>query len=390
MDPFIIFYVLIGVVIGSVTGLIPGFHPNTVAIIFLNFIFTNSFNSSITLISVAVTHSFVDFIPSVFFGAPDPDTALSILPGHKMLMSGNAYKAIKLTVMGGIISLIIILILLPVFVFTIEKINSIISPVIPWILILISMMMFLKDRNVWSIVIFTLSGMLGYITLSHNMLGNFTLLPLLTGLFGISTLIKSLMDKTEIPEQRKTDEQVDKVLRGGFIGTLAGILVGFLPGVGAAQATFISKEVVRSDEENFMIAIGGVNTSVTVFSIIVLWLIGKTRTGITVAISELVDFLTLSDVVVLLGSVLLAGGLAAIITLKLAKLLLNFFRKIDYMKLNLVTIIFLTSITFFFTGFLGIFILFISASIGMVCILSGTKRSYMMASIILPTIINLI
>ena len=50
---------------------------------------------------MAITHTFIDFIPSIFLGAPDEDSVLSILPGHKLLLKGYAYTGIILTLYGS-------------------------------------------------------------------------------------------------------------------------------------------------------------------------------------------------------------------------------------------------------------------------------------------------
>ncbi len=54
---------------------------------------------------MAITHTFLDFIPSVFLGCPDTDTSLSVLPGHELLKQGKAYEAIALTAYGGLMAI---------------------------------------------------------------------------------------------------------------------------------------------------------------------------------------------------------------------------------------------------------------------------------------------
>jgi len=78
---------LFGVVCGAITGIIPGLHVNTVgAFIFASSPFLlNSFSPEylgVFLISMSISHSMIDFIPSMFLGVPEEGTVLSILPGH--------------------------------------------------------------------------------------------------------------------------------------------------------------------------------------------------------------------------------------------------------------------------------------------------------------------
>jgi len=115
----IIVFTLIGCIAGIVTGLVPGIHVNNVAYMVLAFssalvtlamlLFGWALPSAsqITImvcslvIGNAITHTFLDFIPSVFLGAPDDDTALSVLPGHRMVLAGRGYEAVKCSVIGS-------------------------------------------------------------------------------------------------------------------------------------------------------------------------------------------------------------------------------------------------------------------------------------------------
>ena len=46
------------------------------------------------IVSTGTVHTFLNYIPSALIGAPDGDTALSLLPGHRMLLSGNAARGV--------------------------------------------------------------------------------------------------------------------------------------------------------------------------------------------------------------------------------------------------------------------------------------------------------
>ena len=389
MDFFIIIlYVFLGILFGIITGLIPGLHPNTVAALAVGFSF-NPFLISVVIISAAITHTFLDFIPSIFLGAPDPGTAMSVLPGHELMMKGRGYEAIKLTVVGGIVSLIITIIILPGLIMFIKNFYDIIRTSIPWILVMISSYMFLKDKKIWGIVVFTLAGVFGYIVLRNNFIGDMVLFPMLTGLFGMSTITYSLRRKTKIPEQGKDVEIVEKneYLLGGLIGSLSGILVGLLPGIGSAQASFLSREIIKDNSNRkFMIAIGGVNTTVAILSLLALWLIGTPRSGVASVVGRLLN-LSFGDVVVFMGVMIMASGIAGLITILIGKKSVHFFKKINYIYLNVIIIVLLAVMIFVFTGLLGLLVASLSTVIGLFCIFSGTRRTYLMACLIVPTVL---
>lgn len=385
----VIFFSILGFCLGILTGLIPGIHPNTVSMFLLGFLSMDPFLVSVLIVSTAVTHTFFDFIPSIIFGAPNPDTALSVLPGHRMMMDGRAYEAIYLTVVGGIVSLFLILAFLPFVSIFIKFFWTTVKNNIHWILISIVFFMFLRDRKPFGVVVFTLSGILGLLMLKNNILGGNELFPMLSGLFGFSTILYSSMKDHRIPKQRENTRSLGKkdVFVGGIVGSISGILVGLLPGIGAAQATFLSQEVLRKKSpERFMIAIGGVNTVVAVVSLLSLWLIEKPRSGVSVVVNQLIN-LGLVDVVVFVGAILFVSGISGALTLLLSKRFVNLFRKIDYGYLNILIILLMGVIVFALSGVVGILLASLSTLIGMTCILSGTRRTYLMGCLIVPTIL---
>src|SRR3989344_277670 len=109
----LIIALIIGVLIGTITGLTPGLHINLI-ITFLSLSFfekiisSNPFPMSIFIVSLSITHIITDFIPSILLGAPEEDSYLSILPGHRMLLEGRGYEAITLCIYGSISSILFI------------------------------------------------------------------------------------------------------------------------------------------------------------------------------------------------------------------------------------------------------------------------------------------
>ena len=113
---------IIGVLAGTISGVTPGIHINLISAVLLavsSFLLVKFAITPIVLVvflvSMAITHTFVDFVPSIFLGAPDEDNFLSILPGHEMLIKGEAYSAVVYTLYGSLSALAIILIFSPIF-----------------------------------------------------------------------------------------------------------------------------------------------------------------------------------------------------------------------------------------------------------------------------------
>jgi len=98
---------IFGVFLGCLTGLIPGFHVNNVALIALS-LSPIAVGIGIPLDAVAgiivacgTVHTFLNYIPSALVGAPDDNMALALLPGHRMLISGQAAQGVAYSARGS-------------------------------------------------------------------------------------------------------------------------------------------------------------------------------------------------------------------------------------------------------------------------------------------------
>ncbi|MFP4117197.1 MAG: tripartite tricarboxylate transporter permease [Candidatus Aenigmatarchaeota archaeon] len=384
-------FLLAGVLIGILTGLIPGFHPNLIATLAVSYAFFSPLSSSVLLVSAGVTNTFVNFIPAVYLGAPSASTALSVLPGHKLLLKGRGREAIRLTVVGGLVSVFLATALFPVLYFGLETAYGALESYIPYLLIGIILYMVWKDRRVDSVFFFFLSGLLGYVVLEHNFIGTMhDLFPLLAGLFGIPMLVHSFRKDPKIPMEDRSIEHISsrEVLREGTLGSIAGIIVGLLPGIGSAQATYLVREVTDEDSERgFMLAIGGVNTSNILVSVFAVYLIGKGRSGVAVSIQNLIQNITFNEVTVLVLTGLISAGLAAAAAIYLARHSLRLFRNLNYRKLCMAVMVFIFSVSGLLTGLKGLAVAAVASFIGLSCLLSGSRRSYLMGSILFPVIL---
>lgn len=77
----LIIALFLGIFIGSLTGIAPGIHINLVSamvVAFSGFLleFFPPVALVVFLVSLAMTHTFIDYIPSIFLGAPDENNFL--------------------------------------------------------------------------------------------------------------------------------------------------------------------------------------------------------------------------------------------------------------------------------------------------------------------------
>ena len=398
----ILIAILAGILAGIVTGLIPGIHINLVSLL-LVFIsgfflgFTSPLVLGVFIISMAVTHTFLDVIPSVFLGAPDSDTALIVLPGHKLLMKGMGFEAVKLATIGSLLCLVVTIVLIPFVLSFVPVIYEFIQPHIGIILILVVAFMILKEKGISGVLrggfVFFISGVLGIIVLSIPNLEQ-PLFPMLSGLFGISMLLISLSDNVKIPKQSITEMiKIDKKELAKTIaaGTFSGSLTALFPGLGAAQAAILGSQLTgKVGEYAFIIMVGGINTVNFTFSLVTLYTLQKARNGAVVAVLEILKSIDFPGLVVFLCVALIVGGIATFLTLRITRVFAKFITKINYPSLCLCVIGFICLLVLYFSSWLGLLILIISTFIGMLATLLNVKKSHAMGCLLLPVILYFI
>jgi putative membrane protein len=389
----------IGILAGIFTGLIPGIHINLVSLlvvsssVYLLNIFSLT-SLGIFIIAMAITHTFLDTLPAIFLGAPDADTALGVLPGHKLLLEGKGYEAIKLTVIGSLSSLILALFLFPLFIIIVPNIYESIQPFIGFLLLAIVLYMILiekgKNQKFWASYIFLAAGILGIITLTMPNL-NQPLFPLLSGLFGVSMLIVSLSNKVAIPKQHITDTiklPRSENIRALTAGTFSGSFVSFFPGLGPAQAAILGSQIMgKLSTYSFLILIGSINTVNMLVSLVSLYTINKARNGAVLAIRELLTTIDLNLLLIFLGTAFVAGGIATFLALFLAKIFIKVIERVNYSMLAISVIVLITLMVFYFSSWLGLLILIVATAIGIIPNVVNVKRSHSMGCLMLPVIL---
>src|SRR3989339_296245 len=368
----ILIAILLGVTAGTLTGLTPGIHINLIGVLLVSLSLTSFSQMDPTIlilfiVAMSITHTFIDFIPSIFLGCPDTDTELSILPGHELLKNGQGYQAVMLTNYGSLFSVILISIITIPSIFILPSIYSLTKPLIPYLLI------------------FLITGILGLCVLNNEFLKEL-LLPLLTGLFGSSMLIISIKNKMQIPKQEITNPKT-KYFRPMFGALIASPFCCFLPGLGSSQAAIIGNLIAKTKDKDFLVLLGATNTLVMGFSFISLYAISKTRTGSAVAIQQIMDSFTPELLGLVILTILISGFIAFFLTIYLTKIISQKITNINYTKISIATLLILFVVIFFISGFLGLIVFVISTFTGIYCIKLNVRRTNMMGCLIIPTIL---
>jgi TctA family transporter len=285
----------IGLFLGCMTGLIPGFHVNNVALIAVS-ISPLAIGIGIPLSAVAAiivamgtVHTFLNYIPSALLGAPDGDTALALLPGHRMLLAGKATKGVAYSARGSQLGM---LLSIPLLLFARLLFGE--NPglglyedsraILPYLLLAISSFLILtettrlpwplwmqKMSKKWKLKVggnefdfsfsdhsniagmiaatafFLLTGFYGWAvfelpgTSPVGMPAGTMLMPSLAGLFGIANLIDIYVTTSEMPPQDDDWElpPVGPLIIPCLLSSMCAAVMAILPGMTAAQATVV-------------------------------------------------------------------------------------------------------------------------------------------------------
>ena len=155
----ILLTLLLGLAIGIITGILPGIHINLLSVILLSLssfllLHFQPLTLAVLIISIAITHIFIDILPSTFLGIPNEDYALASLPAHRLLLQGHAYQAVILTSLGALSSIVLFSLTSPLIIPLIKAIYPILKAFIPYLLILASLFLILRENQKFLALIF--------------------------------------------------------------------------------------------------------------------------------------------------------------------------------------------------------------------------------------------
>ncbi|HDN96341.1 MAG TPA: hypothetical protein ENG71_04680 [Thermoplasmatales archaeon] len=393
---------IIGSFLGILTGLIPGLHTNNLAILFLflSSLYPANLFFCILLVSASIAHTFLNIIPSTFIGAPEEDTALVILPAHSMLLEGRGYEAVCISALASLSAIIIsFFLLIPVKLILGKPINLYyaIEVLVPYILLLISIILiFTSENRLNALFIFLLSGLFGFVILNIDVSFLFPsspLFPALAGLFGVPALVYSY--KQILPPQNLEEKSI--TIKGKDVagGVMAGGLVSILPGVSSAVATILALLFRKEKQkENTISILSSANTATNFFVLAMLFIILKARSGFAIAIGNMVKIEKWDGLLfpypfnLFLIAIIISSIISYYSTKFIGRIVAKNISEISYSLLLKLSLAIILAMVFIFAGPMGLFILFIASSIGILCLRMKVRRSLCMGVLLLPLILN--
>ena len=410
---------LAGVLTGVVTGLLPGLHVNTVTALLLGAGAACAaagfeFSTLLAFIcALAISHTFFDVVPGLFLGVPGDET-FALLPGHRMVRRGEGLLAVRLSVTGSGIGLLLGLLILLLLVLggnVLGAVESAVRPVLFFVLAAIALILIVSDRpRGWAALSFFASGGLGVAVFGSPLVpGGLdapvnSLFPSLAGLFGVAGLLFAIRTHRAGPdtappvsaEQSPPSPTWQFGVRPGVAGALAGLLVGLLPGLGAANAATLLELLGRARrrldaearDRAYLVTTSSLNTAEALFAIGALYIIGRSRSGASVAVEQVLGGrVEAPDVLSAAFWMFVAGGLAGILLTALGRPLAAFFGRLDPIRLNYAVIALLAIGTFWLLGLGGLAILTVATLVGLIPLRAGARRAQLMGFFLVPTML---
>lgn len=371
-----------GFALGFLGGLLPGLHSNTMISVLAS-LGLDGRALGITIISLFPAHMVSSFIPSIFFGVPESGTIVAALPGQRMVQDGEGVKALRTVLLSCVLSAIVSCALFQLSLGAFPLIYEAMRPHMKFILLGISALLLLRTKAPFlSAAVFSLSGILGYMSLNSGMPDPF--LPLFCGMFAMAAMTE--WKKGAAPAQGDSPPG-NGILIPIAIGVFLGFAADLVPGAGSpAQTAVFATMLVRMDTPGYLALISSISVSQAVFSLSTSASIGKSRVGATAWLSDCIDIGPNIPIILALfiASLALAAMLAHALRLHAAKL-----AELDFSALRFVLGAYLAAITLIIDGWPGILVLAASAALGKMTLGLEVERTNLMGAIIVPTLMLL-
>ena len=265
-----------GVVLGTLSGLTPGLHANNFALLMAAV--APSIPGPPALVGAAmlgagVTHTFLDVVPALALGVPDAAMAAAALPGHRLVLEGSGREALRLSALGSVLAVLFAVPLAIPMTRLMVRAYAHIDANLPLVLGAVALLLILTERGLRERIggglAFGASALLGYALLrayDAPLDAGGLLMPLFGGLFGAPVLLDAIGGEG-IPPQGTSEVSSPRRSVGvaAFLGTGAGAIVGYIPGVSSAiAATAVLPAIPDGGDDGargFLVATSAVNTS---------------------------------------------------------------------------------------------------------------------------------
>jgi len=400
--------IAVGVACGTLTGLTPGLHANNVALLLAGVapaVPAPPLAVAVAVLATGIVHTFLDIVPSLALGVPDPAMAATALPGHRLVLQGRGREALRLSAIGSAtalpVALVVAVPLTAAMVLAWETIAELLPVIFGLIVASLIWLEPTRRARIGAGLTIVASGALGVAVLDLGAAGDLIALgltaegllpagsmfaPLFAGLFGAPVLIDAIGSAGIPPQADAVVAQSRRAVgRAAGVGALAGAVVGYIPGVSSAiAATFALLALDTSDrggERAFVVAASAVNTSNAIFAIFAFYALSDARTGILVAVKRIG---APQAIPIWLAAVAIAAVAGALLVLVVGDRYLAAVGRVDPTWLSVGVLGLLVVLSVVFAGPVGIAVFAASTLIGLIPVRFGARRASCMGVLLVP------
>lgn len=387
-------FVLGGIGLGTVSGLVPGLHANNFALLLAAVAPSMPGPAryvGAAMLAAGVVHTFLDIVPALALGVPDPAMAATALPGHRLVLQGRGREALRLSALGSALAVAFAVPLALPVTAAMERAYPAIRAHLPLVLGAVIVALIATERT-WrarlgGALAVGASGALGLAALDLPAGGlvpaGDMLAPLFAGLFGAPVLVEALGGEGVPPQAGPAITTTRRFVGAvALVGTFAGAVVGYLPGVSSAIAATGALVVLPSrGPRPFVVATSGVNTSNTIFALFALVALGTPRTGVLVALEKTRAPLALG---LFLCSVAIAAAVGFVLVVTLGDRYLAAVGRVDNTRLSLSVLGVLCVLVTALAGPVGLAVFAASTAVGLVPARFGARRANLMGVLLVP------
>ena len=383
-----------GVCLGTVSGLVPGLHANTLALLLAataGQVPGPRLYVGAAMLAAGVTHTFLDVVPALALGVPDPAMAAGALPSHQLVIEGRGREALRLSALGSGGAVLLAAPLSVPVTLLMKQFYPFVSAHLSLFLGGVAGLLVITEggtrRRVGAVLSVLASGGLGLAVLDAPASGVLPvadiLVALFSGLFGAPILLAAI-DGEGVPPQADPAVTTPRRAVAGLavVGTLCGAVVGYLPGVSSAVAATLALGLTSArGPRAFVVTTSGVNTATAVFALFALVSFGEPRTGVLVALDRAAVPLA---VPALLTAVAIAGVAGALLVPTLGDRYLRTVGRLDPVWLSVGVLVGLVVLSGAFAGPVGVAAFGAATLVGHLPPRFGCRRANLMGVLLVP------
>lgn len=354
-----------GILLGIFSALVL-LHPNTIVPL------VHHFASPSALAAASLCFSFV---ASTFLGMPDSQSNISMLPSHRMASQGHGSKALKTVALSALLAALMVAAASPFLPAFYELLYKALVPYLFPAVLLLTLLLFAKSENIFpNATVFLLAGAFGFLVLNAGL--SEPLMPLFTGLFAVPSL---LFARKHCPKQK--EEGASFLPSYIAVGALLGSISVALPAFNSPSlVTALATAGIGVSTIEFLSLSSSVSSATLFASILMHSATGKARQG----------FLAYEDP----SEENLIYALASFAACSVALYLVSdkagrFFSMLNMDRLRPFLLLYLAAACYLLSGFGGLLSMLGAAGIGLLCLMSGAERRFLMGSLLVPTLVLL-